>query len=285
MKKRYWYILSAVLGLALIPLVASAVAPNVYDSVYGGRIVVKETLNSAQPVCTIATGKGSICAADHIEALGNVQIAGNLTVSGSLPSAISGTYTGAQNDTITDAVAGVFVFTEAAGTTENLKLTATSDLWTWSSTTSATMAITPALAVAGVTTASGGLVTPATRTTASTATLTTAGSGGLYVAANASDATTTYTLPAASTKAKYCFAADSVSGSSRAIKIEPPAGADIIVGTTNAAGGTGIATTAGAGYGITNTHGSAVRGNFVCLQADGTATWYMTSVGGTWAAY
>jgi hypothetical protein len=126
----------------------------------------------------------------------------------------------------------------------------------------------------------------ATRVTASTQAITAAMSGRLFAVANASDAATVLTLPAASTAGlRYCFAADDISGSNKEVKVETPAGSDLIIGTTNAAGATGIATTAGASHGIKNTHATAVRGNAVCIQADGTNTWYMTSLSGTWAAY
>ena len=149
------------------------------------------------------------------------------------------------------------------------------------------------LAVSGYETVSGALTVTgtitgplgATRSTGTPVTLT-ATSPMLQVASSSADALTVYTLPAASTAGlRFCFIADAVANSTRAIKVEPPAGSDIIVGTTTAAGTSGIATTAGAGFGIINTHASAVRGNFTCLMSDGVNTWYMTSIGGTWAAY
>lgn len=237
----------------------------------------------------------------------------------------------------------VFTFTENS---EDATFTASTNLWTWASSTSATFAFTPAVAFTGDATLNGGagaltfgaasstivttdnaatglcagstgalstwcldttdsaegvaitgyqsvsgvstvgaLLTSATRNTGTGGTLTTSTSGGLHVANAASDAATTYILPAASTKAKYCFAIDAVTGSNRELQIQTPAGSDLIVGTTTAAGGTGIATTAGASHGIKNTHATAVRGNGVCVQADGTNTWYMFGISGTWAAY
>lgn len=126
----------------------------------------------------------------------------------------------------------------------------------------------------------------ATRVVGSTQAITAAMSGRLFAVNNATDAATVLTLPAASTAGlRYCFAADAVTGSNREVDVETPAGSDLIVGTTTAAGGTGIATTAGASHGIKNTHATAVRGNSVCIQSDGVNTWYMTSVTGTWAAY
>lgn len=143
-------------------------------------------------------------------------------------------------------------------------------------------------AVAGTLTSTGAINGPfgATRVVGSTQAITAAMSGRLFAVNNASDAATVLTLPAASTAGlRYCFAADAVTGSNREVDVETPAGSDLIVGTTTAAGGTGIATTAGASHGIKNTHATAVRGNSVCLQSDGVNTWYMTSVSGTWAAY
>jgi len=144
------------------------------------------------------------------------------------------------------------------------------------------------LAVTGATVHTGTVNGPfgAVRQLTTPVVLTAAQSGQLEVVASTADAVTTFTLPAASTAGlRYCFAADVVTGSNREIDIEPPGAADLIVGTTTPAGGTGIATTAGAGHGIKNTHATAVRGNSVCLQSDGTNTWYMTSLSGIWAAY
>jgi hypothetical protein len=116
--------------------------------------------------------------------------------------------------------------------------------------------------------------------------LTAAMSGQTRIAASTADAVTTYTLPAASVAGqRFCFAADTITGSNREIDVEPPAGSDLIIGTTNPAGGTGIASTAGAGHGIKNTHATAVRGNATCITSDGTNTWFMTSLIGTWAGY
>lgn len=66
------------------------------------------------------------------------------------------TFTGANGETLANGTNDVFTFLENGGTTEDLLLTASANLWTWSSTTSATMAITPALALAGDLTLSGG---------------------------------------------------------------------------------------------------------------------------------
>lgn len=140
--------------------------------------------------------------------------------------------------------------------------------------------------VTGLTTATGGLVTPANIDTATGSVLTTATSGGLFVANASTDAVTTWTLPAAATKASYCFSQGASSlGSNREVDVATPAGSDLIIGTTNAAGASGIATTAGASHGIKNTHATAVRGNMVCLHADGVNTWYMNAISGTWAAF
>lgn len=137
----------------------------------------------------------------------------------------------------------------------------------------------------GVSTLSGGVVHGATINTGTGATLTTATSGQLHVAAASADNTTVYILPAASTKASYCFSIGDITGAVRELLIETPAGSDLVVGTTTAAGGTGIATTAGASHGIKNTRATGIRGNGVCVYADGTNTWYMQGIAGTWAAY
>lgn len=153
-------------------------------------------------------------------------------------------------------------------------------------TNATSVVITPPTTHSGLVTASGGIVCPSTIDTGTGQALTTATSCGLFVSAAASDAVTTFVLPAASTKAFYCFALGASSlGSTRELDIATPSGSDLIIGTTNAAGATGIATTAGASHGIKNTHATAVRGNSTCLQADGTNTWYMRSLSGTWAAF
>jgi hypothetical protein len=115
----------------------------------------------------------------------------------------------------------------------------------------------------------------------------TASSADLRVSASTADAVQLFTLPAASAVPgkTYCFAADTITGSNREVDVEPPAGTDLIVGTTNATGSVGIATTPGAAHGIKNTHATAVRGNSTCIQSDGVSTWFMRSVSGTWAAY
>lgn len=154
--------------------------------------------------------------------------------------------------------------------------------------------ITPATTITGALTASSTIIATgaingpfgATRVTGSTQAITAAMSGRLFAVNNASDAVTVLTLPAAATAGlRYCFSADAVTGSNREVDVETPAGSDLIIGTTTSAGGTGIASTAGASHGIKNTHASAVRGNAVCVQSDGVNTWYMTSLSGTWASY
>lgn len=130
-----------------------------------------------------------------------------------------------------------------------------------------------------------GQLNPATRDTGTGQTLTTASCGGTFINNAAGDAVTTFVLPAASNKCGFCFAADSVAGANRELDIATPAGSDLIVGTTTAAGGTGIATTAGASHGIKNTHATAVRGNGTCLRSDGVNTWYMFGISGIWAAF
>lgn len=207
-----------------------------------------------------------------------------------LASGGNGTFTGTLTVTgATFANGGVDRSTAAAlaigatnATTVNIGATATPVAVT----SAGAVTIPSTLGVTGLTTATGGLVAPSNIDTATGTVLTTATSGGLFVANAASDAVTTWTLPAASTKASYCFVQGASSlGSNREVDIATPAGSDLIIGTTTAAGSAGIATTAGASHGIKNTHATAVRGNEVCLKADGTNTWYMTSLSGTWAAF
>lgn len=148
------------------------------------------------------------------------------------------------------------------------------------------VSIPSTLGVTGLTTTTGGLVKPANTDTGTGSVLTTATSGGLFVANAASDAVTTWTLPAASTKASYCFSQGASSlGSNREVDVATPSGSDLIIATTNPAGATGIATTPGASHGVKNTHASAVRGNMICLAADGVNTWYETAETGTWAGF
>lgn len=161
--------------------------------------------------------------------------------------------------------------------------------------------ITPATTVTGALTTSGGIANTGTITstgaingpngaTISVATpvaLTAAQSGQLFVSNSTADAVQVFTLPPASTAGLvYCFSLGSSSlGSNREIDVEPQGASDLIIGTTNPAGATGIVTTAGPAHGIKNTHATAVRGNQVCLQSDGLNTYYQRSLSGTWASY
>lgn len=142
------------------------------------------------------------------------------------------------------------------------------------------------LTPSGLLSANGGLVCPSNIDTATGSSITSATSCGLYVANASTDAATTWVLPAATTGASFCFSQGASSlGSNREVDVATPTGTDYIVGTTTPAGGTGIATTAGASHGIKNTHATAVRGNMTCLKADGVGIWYMTAISGVWAAF
>lgn len=117
--------------------------------------------------------------------------------------------------------------------------------------------------------------------------LTVAQSGALVTVAATADAASVITLPAVPRAGtNYCVVLTASSlGSNREIDLEPVGASDFIIGTTNAAGATGIATTAGPGHGTKNTHATAVRGNGICVKFDGVHTWAQTSLTGTWAAY
>lgn len=145
------------------------------------------------------------------------------------------------------------------------------------------------LAVTGATTFTGAMNGPsgATISTTTPVVLTASQSGQLFVSNSTADAVQVFTLPPASTAGLvYCFSLGSSSlGSNREIDVEPQGASDLIIGTTNPAGATGIVTTAGPAHGVKNTHATAVRGNQVCLQSDGLNTYYQRSLAGTWAAY
>lgn len=144
-------------------------------------------------------------------------------------------------------------------------------------------AIAGTLAVTGVMNGPSG----ATVSLTTPVVLTAAMSGQLFVSASTADAVQVFTLPPASTAGLvYCFSLGSSSlGSTREVDVEPQGASDLIIGTTNPAGATGIATTAGPAHGVKNTHATAVRGNQICLQSDGANTYYQRSLAGTWAAY
>jgi hypothetical protein len=145
------------------------------------------------------------------------------------------------------------------------------------------------LAVTGTTTFTGAMNGPsgATISTTTPVVLTASQSGQLFVSNSTADAVQVFTLPPASTAGLvFCFSLGSSSlGSNREIDVEPQGASDLIIGTTTPAGGTGIATTAGPGHGVKNTHATAVRGNNVCLQSDGVNTYYQRALTGVWAAY
>lgn len=149
--------------------------------------------------------------------------------------------------------------------------------------------ITPATNITGALIVTGTINGPsgATISTATPVVLTAAMSGRLFVSNSTADAVQVFTLPPASTAGLvFCFSLGSSSlGSNREVDVEPQGASDLIIGTTTAAGGTGIVTTAGPGHGVKNTHATAVRGNQVCVQSDGVNTYYQRSLSGTWAAY
>lgn len=145
------------------------------------------------------------------------------------------------------------------------------------------------LAVTGATVHTGTVNGPfgATISTTTPVVITAAMSGQLFVSNSTADAVQVFTLPPASVAGgTFCFSLGSSSlGSNREIDVEPQGASDLIIGTTNPAGATGIVTTAGPGHGVKNTHATAVRGNQICLQSDGLNTYYQRSLAGTWAAY
>jgi hypothetical protein len=158
----------------------------------------------------------------------------------------------------------------------------------WSASPTADPLLLTSLTVTGQTALTGGVTTGALNETGTGATLTVARSHHLITCAAATDAASTYVLPAASVGGGMVFIfalATGTLGSNREIKVETPAGTDIIVGSTLATGGAPIATTAGAGHGIKNTHATAARGDAVTLISNGVGIWYMTSIVGIWAAY
>jgi hypothetical protein len=146
-----------------------------------------------------------------------------------------------------------------------------------------TVAISENVVVTGSISSTGGgasraLTTPITLTATSPI---------FQASASTADAVQVFQLPQASTVPgkQFCFAADTITGSNREIDIESQGASDVIIATTNATGGTGIAATAGPGHGMKNTHATAVRGNFACLHSDGGVLWMATALDGTWAAY
>jgi hypothetical protein len=160
--------------------------------------------------------------------------------------------------------------------------------WTASPAISGDQTITGALTVTGWSSLTGGLSTGALVETGTGSTLTVAKSGHLITCSAATDAASNYILPAANVAGGMTFSfvlAASALGSNRELRVNTPAGSDLIIGTTLATAGAGIATTAGASHGVKNTHATAVRGDHVSLMSDGVNTWYMTSLAGIWAAF
>jgi hypothetical protein len=146
--------------MAAILLMASQVLATSNDSdLNPGRMVLHTTYGSS-PTCTSATTNGSICAQGGAYIGGNQTIVGNLAISGNLSvggsTSNAGIWTGTNSETLGNETNNVFTFTQSGGTQEDLLLTAGSNMWTWSSTTSAAMTVTPALTVTGVMTASTG---------------------------------------------------------------------------------------------------------------------------------
>lgn len=111
-----------------------------------------------------------------------------------------------------------------------------------------------------------------------TTTLTAAQSGAL-VENTGTAATTTFSLPDATTAGlKFCFVENGDAAGE--LLIGTTVAAQGVVGKTHGAeNGSGINSTSG----IKNTAATNVKGDFVCLTSDGTR-WVMTSVAGVWAA-
>lgn len=108
--------------------------------------------------------------------------------------------------------------------------------------------------------------------------LTTAQSGRMLVD-NKGSATTTFTLPAATTAGlEFTFVCGDAAGE---ILVNPATGEKMVGKTHGAENGTGIANTT---TGIKNTAATNVKGDFCTLVADGVDTWWMTAVAGVWAS-
>jgi len=142
----------------------------------------------------------------------------------------------------------------------------------------------------GITNITGGHVRGALIDTGTGATLSQIRSSNLIICDATGNNVCNYILPAAAAYGvggvlwyEFVFASSLIE--TRELRINTPAGTDMIIGTTTPAGGTGIATTAGTGHGIKNTNGTNVRGNYVILVSDGVSKWYMTSLNGIWAAF
>lgn len=151
--------------------------------------------------------------------------------------------------------------------------------------TANTQTVAGAKTFTGATTFSGAINAKQSfgRVTAASETVLATDSPKVYVDAQAADAATTFTLPAASTAGlTYTFVAGNVTGSSNTVLINVQTGDNVVGKTHGAENGTGIATTANTG--IKNTAATNVVGDFVTLVSDGVTTWYMTAVAGVWAS-
>lgn len=112
----------------------------------------------------------------------------------------------------------------------------------------------------------------------STTAVTAAQSGGTLFNTGTSS-TTTFTLPAAAAGLNYCFVE---AGDAAGELLINTTGTNTVVGKIHGAeNATGIATASSTG--IKNTAATNVKGDFTCLTALNTTTWYMTAVAGVWA--
>lgn len=108
-------------------------------------------------------------------------------------------------------------------------------------------------------------------------TVTAAESGSVFVESKGS-ATTTFTLPDATTEGlEYTFICGDAAGE---ILIDPQTGESISIKAT--VDGANVAPAAGTG--IKNTAASNVVGDSMTLVSDGSDTWHMVSMTGTWAS-
>lgn len=115
-------------------------------------------------------------------------------------------------------------------------------------------------------------------TAADSNTTVTAAQSGTVFLENAGSGTTTFTLPAATTEGlEYTFICGDAGGE---ILIDPQTGEKISIKAT--ADGANVAPAAGTG--IKNTAASNVVGDLITLVSDGTDTWVMTAIAGTWAS-
>ena len=111
-------------------------------------------------------------------------------------------------------------------------------------------------------------------------TLTAALTGSVYIGTKSS-ANQTYTLPAANadTAGGLCYTI--ICGHASGEILVTPAGSDaIIMKVTN----DGIALAPAGGTGVKNTAATNVVGDRLQLVSDGSATWYLMSMSGTWAS-